>query len=428
MKELAVLTQELGCGALDARLAAVTGCGVDGLPVQRARYATVLDAYGSAFGREGFAGLYSGPGRTEMGGNHTDHQHGRVLAGAVDLDAIACAGPNGENHIRIHSAGYPDIEIDLGDLSPHTSEKETSAALVRGIAARFAALGHPVGGFNACIESTVLGGSGLSSSAAYEVLIGVILNDLYCESAVSLVEIAQIGQYAENVYFGKPCGLMDQLASAVGGIVSIDFKNPAQPVVNKLDYDLSASGYALCIVDSGADHADLTAEYAAIPAEMGAAAACFGKTVLRDVDYHEFWANLARVRETAGDRAALRAMHFFTDNLLALKEAQALEKDDFRSFLALVEQSGRSSAIHLQNLSCAAAPQAQAVPVALALAEHLLDGKGAARVHGGGFAGTVQVYVPLDRKDAFREGMEAVLGKGCCHFLRIRPEGGSILA
>ena len=428
MEEQAILLQAIDSGALDARLSAVCGCGSEGLAHTRARLSGLLHNYGAAFGKAGRVGLFSGPGRTELGGNHTDHQHGCVLAAAIDLDALACAGPNDGMTARIRSAGYPDLDIDLTMLAPQPAEAGTSAALVRGIASRFISLGYPVRGFNACIDSVVLGGSGLSSSAAYEVLIGVILNHLFCGDAVSLVQIAQIGQYAENTFFGKPCGLMDQLASAVGGIVSIDFQNPASPAVRKLDYDLSSSGHALCIIDSGADHADLTDEYAAIPAEMGAAAVCFGKSVLRDVDYHEFWNNLALVRRQAGDRAALRAMHFFMDNLTAVKQAQALESDDFFRFLSLVNQSGISSGLLLQNLYCTARPQEQAVCVTIALAKQLLAGEGAARVHGGGFAGTVQAFVPNGRKEQFRAGMEAVLGKGCCHFLHIRPEGGAVIA
>ncbi|MDO4269529.1 MAG: galactokinase family protein [Eubacteriales bacterium] len=427
MKDQTTLRRDLESGALDARLTALCGCTGAALAEKRGRLFRLLEAYGAAFGTGGAAGLFSGPGRTEMGGNHTDHQHGCVLAAAIDLDALACAGPNGSNTVRILSAGYPDIAVDLSGRAPVEAEKETSAALVRGIAARFAELGYPVGGFNACVDSTVLGGSGLSSSAAYEVLIGIIINHLFCGDEVTLVQIAQIGQYAENVYFGKPCGLMDQLASAVGGIVSIDFQNPDEPAVHKLDYDLSGSGYALCIIDSGADHADLTAEYAAIPAEMGAAARCFGKEVLRDVDYHEFWDGIPKVRAAAGDRAVLRAVHFFIDNYYAQKEAQALEKDNFTGFLTMADKSGRSSSTLLQNLYCTAQPQAQAVNIALTAAQHLLAGDGAARVHGGGFAGTVQAYVPNGRIDAFRAGMEAILGEGCCHFLRIRPEGGAVI-
>lgn len=425
MMELASLRDALTSGALDARLRAVYG--TVSLPALTGRLTRLTDAFGEAFGTDRQVGLFSGPGRTEIGGNHTDHQHGHVLAAAIGLDAVACAGANGTQSVRILSAGYPEVAVELTGLQPRDGEKGTSAALVRGVAARFAQLGFTPGGFDAVIDSTVLGGSGLSSSAAYEVLIGVIFNHLFCADALDMVQIAQIGQYAENVFFGKPCGLMDQLASAVGGIVSIDFASPEAPVVTRLDYDLSASGYALCIVDTHASHADLTDEYAAIPAEMGAVAAFFGKTVLREVDPAQFWAALARVRAQVGDRAVLRAIHFFSDDLRARKQAAALEHDNFPQFLALVEQSGQSSATMLQNLYCAARPQEQAVCVALAVARELLAGHGAARVHGGGFAGTIQAFVPDRETDAFRAGMEAVLGQGCCHFLPVRPVGGAVL-
>lgn len=428
MKSPIALQQDLQNGAINARLQSL--CGLDGteLEEKRQRLLHLIQAYSEKFGTDGEVSLFSSPGRTEMGGNHTDHQHGYVLAGPVNLDMMACAGANGTMTAVIHSAGYPAIEVDLSVLTPQEDELGSSAALVRGIASRLHDMGYQIGGFNACVDSTVLGGSGLSSSAAYEVLIGIIMNHLFCEDAIDAVAIAQIGQYAENKFFGKPCGLMDQLACAVGGIISIDFNDPAVPIVNKINYDLRSSGHVLCIIDSGADHADLTDEYAAVSSEMKAVAAYFGKQVLREVDEKEFWSNLAEVRKQAGDRAVLRAMHFFSDNQLALKEARALEQDDFQYFLSLVDQSGRSSAMLLQNLFCTARPQEQAVPLTIALAQHLLGGEGAVRVHGGGFAGTIQAYVPVSMKDAFRAGMEAVLGEGCCHFLGIRLEGGVVIA
>lgn len=428
MKSLLDLQQDLQNGVLNSRLQSLCGLGSSELGEKRERLARLMKLYGEKFGIESEVSLFSSPGRTEMGGNHTDHQHGCVLAGPVNLDMLACAGVNGGKMACIHSDGYPAIEIDLTELTPKQEEEGTSAALVRGIASRLHEMGYTIGGFNACVDSTVLGGSGLSSSAAYEILIGIIMNHLFCEDALDAITIAQIGQYAENQFFGKPCGLMDQLACAVGGIISIDFNDPATPVVNKIHYDLRSSGYVLCIIDSGADHADLTDEYAAVSAEMRAVATCFGKEFLREVDEKEFWSQLAKVRQQAGDRAVLRAMHFFADNKTALKEAQALEKDDFQYFLSLVNQSGRSSATQLQNLFCTARPQEQAVPLTIALAQHLLGGEGAVRVHGGGFAGTVQAYVPMAQKEAFREGMEAVLGEGSCHFLFIRQEGGIVIA
>ncbi len=428
MMQQTELRRQIQEGGLDARLCAVCGCEPNLLGPKRARLLKLLDAYQAAFGPQEEVGLFSGPGRTEMGGNHTDHQRGRVLAAAVDLDALACAGPSGDDRVRILSEGYPALEVDLHCLTPQKEEEGRSEALVRGIAARMREMGYEPHGFHACVDSTVLSGSGLSSSAAYEVMVGVILNHLYCADKLDMVQIAQIGQYAENVFFGKPCGLMDQLASAVGGIVSIDFEDPETPRVKKLEYSLSSSRYALCVIDSGADHADLTDEYAAIPREMGAVARFFGKEVLRQVSEEAFWAHLAELRAQVGDRAVLRAIHFFTDNQLAAKEAQMLENDDFYGFLRLVNQSGQSSADHLQNLTCWSNPSQQAIPVTIALARRLLKGDGAVRVHGGGFAGTVQAYVPQDQVKEFQAGMEAVLGKGCCHVLRVRPVGGAVLA
>lgn len=428
MKKQSILAAELKEGALDARLTAIYGCKKTELPKKCERLLTLMDTFEKTYGAEREVGLYSAPGRTEMGGNHTDHQHGRVLAAAIDLDAIACAGKSDSMTARVLSEGYPEIVIDLSVREPQKEEEGTTAALIRGVAAKIHEMGYQVSGFDACVTSEVLSGSGLSSSAAFEVLIGAIINDMFCEGALTQVQLAQIGQYAENVFFGKPCGLMDQLASAVGGIVSIDFEDPAKPIVNRLDYDLSASGHALCIIDSGADHADLTDEYAAIPNEMKQVAAFFGKEYLREIEFEEYWANIAKIRKQTGDRAILRAFHFYTDNLLALKQAQALEKEDFYGFLALVQYSGKSSAEHLQNLYCASHPEAQAVVLTIAAARRLLEGKGAVRVHGGGFAGTVQAYVPFDMTEEFRKGMESVLGEGCCHFLTVRPGGGVVIA
>ncbi len=427
MKALNALRGAVPAGALDGRLREVYGCAAAELPRERKRLSALLDDYAAAFGPDGEAGLCSGPGRTELGGNHTDHQHGHILAAAVDLDAVACAGISGDGAARIRSAGYPEMTVDLRALTPQESERGRSAALVRGVAAYLSAHGWPVGGFNACAVSDVPPGSGLSSSAAYEVLVGTIFNHLFCGDAVPPVELALAGQYAENVFFGKPCGLMDQLASAVGGAVSVDFLDPARPVVERVPWDAESHGYALCVIDSGGSHAGLTDEYAAIPGEMGAVARFFGKSVLRQVDEAAFWARLDAVRGACGDRAALRAVHFFAENALAPRQARALLAGDFEEYLRLVRLSGRSSALHLQNLSCTGRPREQAVPLAIAAAEHLLDGAGAVRVHGGGFAGTVQAYVPQERREEFRAGMAALLGRDCCRFLRVRPAGGAAL-
>ena len=380
------------------------------------------------FAPSGAAVLFSGPGRTEIGGNHTDHQHGRVLCGSVDMDMLACAAPNGKNVIRIQSEGYPALEVELEELAVRPGEANTSAALVRGVAARVRELGYSLTGFDACVTSTVLSGSGLSSSAAYEVLVGNILNRFSCGGALDAVTIAKIGQYAENVYFGKPCGLMDQMGSSVGGAVAIDFANPADPVVEKVDYDFSQSGHALCIVDTVSSHGDLTGDYAAVTQEMGAVAAHFGRSVLREVPEDNFRAELPDLRKACGDRAVLRALHFYDDDRRAVQEAQALKDGDFGRFLTLVNASGRSSSLHLQNTWSTADPRQQAIPVVLALGAELLEGQGAIRVHGGGFAGTVQAFVPNNMLEGFRSGMEGLLGAGTCHVLYIRPQGGCVVA
>ena len=365
---------------------------------------------------------FSAPGRTEISGNHTDHQRGCVLAAAVDLHTRAAVKANGSQTIRVFSKGYPLVEVMLTDLAPAEEEKNTTAALVRGVAARFFQLGYRVGGFDAYVESSVLPGSGLSSSAAFEVLMGTILNHLFCGGNLPDSEIAKIGQYAENVFFGKPSGLMDQMASAVGGMVHIDFEDKENPVITPMDFDFS--GYALCILDSGADHADLTAEYASIPGEMQAVCGYFGKEVLREVDEEEFYVNLPILRQTCGDRAVLRCMHIFEENRRVAKQAEALRAGDFESFLQLVKESGRSSWMYLQNVLTTGAVKEQAVAVALALCEKYLQGRGAYRVHGGGFAGTVQAFVPMDLVESFRKNVEKTLGEGACHILSVRRQGG----
>ncbi len=370
--------------------------------------------------------LFSAPGRTELSGNHTDHQLGKVLAGAVDLDTVAAVALNGESVIRVLSEGYPLCEIALEDLAVHPEESGTTAALIRGTAAGIAARGFAVSGFDAYVTSRVLAGSGLSSSAAFEVLFGTIINHL-TEAGLSALEIAQLGQYAENVYFGKPCGLLDQAASSLGGVITIDFADEKAPQVERLDLDLAGFGYALCIVDSGADHADLTDEYAAIPGELRTVNAHFGKTHLREVPEEDFYAALPELRREAGDRAVLRAMHIYEENRRVTEQVAALKRGDFDRFLELVKASGRSSWMYLQNVIPAGYKTHQDLAVSLALAEKLLAGRGACRVHGGGFAGTIQAFVPLDALDTFRSGMDAVLGEGSCHILSIRSAGGILL-
>ncbi len=385
---------------------------------------TRLDSgFSTAFGGEAQR-YFSAPGRTEIGGNHTDHQRGRVLAGAVNLDTVAAVRISGTSMIRVQSKGYPLCQVDLDNLEPVTAEINSTPALIRGVAARFAQLGCKVGGFDAYCESTVLPGSGLSSSAAFEVLIGTIINHLFFDGRVSQAEVAQIGQYAENVFFGKPCGLMDQTASAVGGLVTIDFADKAHPDIRPVHFDFSTTGHALCIIDSRADHADLTDEYAAIPGELKEICDCLGREVTTEIPEEEFYAAIPKLRETCGDRAVMRAMHEYNENRRVPEQVACLEKGDFQGFLSLIRESGFSSWMYLQNVIPAGYVRQQPVAVALGLCEHYLRGKGAYRVHGGGFAGTVQAFVPFELLDSFRAGIDAALGEGACHVLSIRPQGG----
>ena len=417
-------------GAHDSALSALYAPeGGRPLDAARARAVRMAEAFAARFGGDASgAALFSGPGRTEIGGNHTDHQHGLVLCGSVDLDMLACAAPNGARVVRIQSEGYPALEISLDDLAPKKEEENTSAALVRGVAAKIAELGYTLSGFDACATSTVLSGSGLSSSAAYETLVGNIFNHFCCGDKLDPISIAKIGQYAENVYFGKPCGLMDQMGSSVGGAVFIDFNDPADPVIEKVDFDLNAAGYALCIIDTGADHADLTDEYAAVPAELAEICAHFGKSVLAEVPEEDFIAALPQLREECGDRAVLRALHVYRENCRVDVEVAVLRRGDFGAFLETVNESGLSSWRYLQNIVPAGHIRHQEMALALALAERALDCQGAVRVHGGGFAGTIQAFVPLAMVEDFKVQMERVLGEGRCHVLHIRPQGGCVVA
>ena len=371
--------------------------------------------------------FFSAPGRAEIGGNHTDHQHGCVLAAAVNLETVAEVTLTDDSVIVVHSQGYPSVKVALDDWFVHPEEKHTTAALVRGVAAAFAQRGAKLKGFSAKVRSTVLPGSGLSSSAAFEVLMGTIINELFFEKKLTPVEIAQIGQYAENVYFGKPCGLMDQTACSVGGMVFIDFADPQNPVVEKVDFDFESAGHALCIINCGADHANLTEEYAAIPGEMKELCALFGKTVLRDVPQKLFFEKLPEIRHQVSDRAVLRAIHFYGENQRVQKQVAALKEKNFGAFLALVKESGRSSWMYLQNVTLAGETARQDMAIALAVCDTLLNGRGAFRVHGGGFAGTVQSFVPIDMLDAFKAGIEKVFGVGSCQVLSVRSQGGTLV-
>ena len=393
---------------------------------QRARYQALREGFKVQFGSDEGGEYFSAPGRSEIGGNHTDHQHGRVLAAAVNLDIAAYARKTDNGRAVLKSAEYTKMDdIDISDLDMKEEEKDTSAALLRGICARCVQLGYKVGGFEAYTITRVLKGSGLSSSAAFEVLVVTIISHLYNDDAIDPVTVAKIAQYAENVYFGKPSGLLDQTASSVGGFTAIDFKDPENILIEKVNFDVTAHGYALCVVDTGGNHADLTNEYALVPKEMKEVAAFFGKEFLRDVDEQEFYGKIGEVRKQTGDRAVLRAMHFFDDDRLAAQEAQALRAGDFDSFKEMVIASGHSSFQRLQNVFATINPQEQGLSLALALTEKLLAGEGAWRVHGGGFAGTIQAYVPLARLDEYRAAMEKVFGEGACYVLSVRQAGGT---
>ncbi len=388
------------------------------------RYAGAIRSFTELFGENEEIRLFSVPGRTEVGGNHTDHQHGCVLAAGVDLDIIAVAAKNDSDEICIQSAGFPMDRVRIDELEPVEKENEKAIALIRGIAARFKQLGYKIGGFNAYTTSKVLKGSGLSSSAAFEVMVCTLLNSLYNDGKMDAVQKAIVSQYAENVFFNKPCGLMDQTACSVGGFVAIDFHDPKAPVVEKVDFDFASVDHSLCIVDTGGSHSDLTNEYAAIPAEMKAVANAMGKEVLRDVDEDAFYADIPALRQKVSDRAILRAIHFFHDNKRAISLRDALKKGDFEAFKQTITASGRSSLSFLQNVFAASSPQEQGLTLALAVTERILNGQGAFRVHGGGFAGTIQAFVPNALLDTYKREIEAIFGPDSCYVLSIRPYGG----
>ncbi|MDC7222496.1 MAG: galactokinase family protein [Spirochaetales bacterium] len=386
---------------------------------QTERYEKLLTLHEQTFGGEEVR-FFSTAGRTELAGNHTDHNQGRVLAASIQLDTIAAVTPAQDSLVRIHSEGYEPFTVDISSLEPVKEEENTAPALFRGIAAALTARGHFLKGFRATLTSTVLKGSGLSSSAALEVLAGTIFNELFCGGVLSTTEIAQIGQYAENVYFNKPCGLMDQVACANGGIVMIDFKDPAHPVIEPVDYHFREKGYTLMVVDSGGNHADLTPEYAAVPAEMKGVARVMGASVCREKSEGDLLASFQEIRSQWGDRALLRGLHFMRENERVRAMEKTLQDDDMDSFLEQVRASGDSSFKFLQNVFPASHPEEQGISLALALSEGFLNGEGACRVHGGGFAGTIQVYVPNERAEDYKEFMESFFGEGTVTALRIR--------
>ncbi len=394
------------------------------LKSQAERYAAHMEEFAGLFKNEDVT-LFSSPGRTEIGGNHTDHNYGRVLAGAVNLDNIAVAAANGTNVIRIKSAGYPEFQVDLSDLNIDEAKFYTSEALVKGICAKMKENGYTIGGFDACIEGRVPKGSGLSSSASFEVLVGAIVNELFNDGKMSAVENAIIGQWSENNYFGKPCGLMDQTACSVGGLITIDFKDPANPIVKEVDFDFVSTGFALVITDVGGGHDDPAsqAEYASLPTEMKAVAAELGANVLREVTLEQIVEKIPEIREKTGDRAILRAYHFQGDNQRVADQVAALEKNDFDAFLKMVVESGYSSYMYNQNIFDVVHKDEQVVSLGLALSEMVLKGSGAWRVHGGGFGGTIQAFVPQDKLDVYVKTLEHVYGEGSCHKLFIRSKG-----
>ena len=411
--------------AFASRVATLYGAGEAQLAHQKARYGKLVERFEKRFGEEhGELCFFSAPGRTEIGGNHTDHNNGRCLAGAVNLDTIACVEKTDDNTIVVDSEGFPPITVDLSSLEIREKDFGTTLALIRGTAGIMKDLGYKIGGFRATVSSSVLRGSGLSSSAAFEILIAAILDGLYNGWVVDFKLRAVISQKVENVYFGKPCGLLDQMAASAGGMVALDFET-ADAKVDAIACDFAAKGYALCVVNTGGDHGDLTDDYAAIPAEMKAVAAQFGKKVLREVDPAEFEANIGKVRAAVGDRPVLRAMHFFDDNARVLEQVAAVKAGDLNTFFDAVKRSGDSSWKLLQNVY--ARPNQQQMSMGIELSRRFLKGEGAQRVHGGGFAGTIQAYVPLARLDEYKAVIEAAFGEGSCTPLMIRPEGAVMM-
>lgn len=419
--EIKAFLDELDNGKYDNLLSELYGKAA--LSAQKKRYATLIHEFMKKYPARKDIHIFSASGRTEIGGNHTDHQHGCVLAAAVNLDVIAVVGFHDEKVIRVKSAGYPEDIVKLDDLNVHLKEKGSSA-MIRGIAYKFSELGAKIGGFDACTTSDVLSGSGISSSAAFEVLIGTIMDKYYMNGRIGAVEIAKIGQFAENVYFGKKSGLMDQMVSSVGGFVAIDFNNTEAPEIKSCSFDFEKSGYCLFITDTKGSHADLTDDYVAIPAEMKKVATYFDKEVLRDVSEEDFYEQLPKLRKTCSDRAILRAAHFIAENKRAILETEAIKNGNMDYFLRLVRESGESSEQLLQNLYSCKKPTEQAIPLGIMLSRRFLGDRGAVRVHGGGFAGTIQAFVPLSIADGYCSLMDSLYGKGSCIPMRIRPYGG----
>ena len=416
------LLNYIKAGKLNDKLCDIYGS--ENLEVQKARYEEAVSEFAAVYGEREIC-LFSVPGRSEISGNHTDHNHGKVLAGSINLDIIAVASKTDDGVIKIKSKGFPEDSIDTNSYtSPNENDFFKSGALIAGMAKAFTNAGYQKGGYIAYTTSNVFKGSGLSSSAAFEVMVGNILNYFYNDGKVENTEIAKMAQYSENVFFGKPCGLMDQMACAVGGFVYIDFEDTTNPVIEKIPFDLSAQGYALCIVNTGGNHADLNDDYASVPAEMKSVAKYFGKKYLRQLTKADVLSSIQALREEVGDRAILRAIHFFNENERVTSQVSALKCADTAKFFDFVKRSGRSSFMYLQNVFTTKNIREQGLSLALAITDSVLSGKGAAhRVHGGGFAGTIQAFVPFGMVQEYRQAIDSAFGQGACHVLRIRPYG-----
>ncbi len=392
---------------------------------QKTRYINTIREFVNIFGDDRDVIITSAPGRTEVCGNHTDHNNGKVMAASINLDAIAVCAVSGNGTVRVQSVGHALNVVDWEKLLPDEKEFGHSTAMVRGVLAKIKDLGYEVGGFDAVTTSDVMGGSGLSSSAAFEVLLGTTVSYLFNDGKISAVDIAKIAQYSENVFFGKPCGLLDQMASSVGTFVTIDFKSTENPVIKKVEFDFSQSGHSLCIVDTGGSHSDLTDDYAAVRNEMESVAEAMGKKVLREIEYDDFKNAVPQLGKMVNDRALLRAYHFYGENRRVDKAVDALESNNFDLFKEIIVESGKSSYMLNQNVYSPSNPTEQKLSLALCISEEILRGKGAYRVHGGGFAGTIQAFVPNDMLDEYKSTMESVFGIGNCHVLIIRPVGGT---
>lgn len=392
---------------------------------QKPRYIRTIEKFIELFGEDRDVIVLSAPGRTEICGNHTDHNNGKVLAASINLDAIAVAAKNDKLVINEKSEGHSINSVDLDNLDPDEANYGKSAAMIKGVAARLKDCGYEIGGFDACTTSDVMGGSGLSSSAAFEVLLGTVINHLYNDGKIDPVTIAKAAQYSENVFFGKPSGLLDQMASSVGTFVTIDFESTQEPVIKKVDFDFEKSGHALCIVDTHGNHSDLTDDYAAVRGEMEAVAQAMGKEVLREISFEDFKKAIPSLKDKVNDRAIIRAYHFYNENIRVENAVNSLESNDFESFKNTITESGFSSYLYNQNVYSPKTPTDQKLSLALCVSEDILKGKGAWRVHGGGFAGTIQAFVPNDMLDEYKNTMEAVFGEGSCYVLIIRPVGGA---